>query len=133
MPQVVVTFQFETFLNICAIASVLRNPTNSTEASVTDYIVRVDGSSVPHRNVVIIPPDGTRHSALVYEASCDARRISISANSTCGESPSTNEVMLDPELRFMLNATLFGSAGNIEGKQKVHLQRSCTFTIIYTQ
>ena len=117
VPQDVVTIQLEHAKNMCAIASVLRNPTNQSdlEANVTNYTVNVDGKSVPYIiNDDIILTDGMKHSLLLYELSCGAHRVSISANNMCGESPSTYKVTLqDSKQNCMSNG---GTSNNIEGK-----------------
>ena len=105
-PQDVATFQLEHVQDMCAIASVLRNP---AEADATNYTVSVDGSNVQYTNASFISTDGLRHSALVYESSCATHNISISASNICGQSTGA-------EIRIVLNVTLFDSASNIEGK-----------------
>ena len=99
---------------MCAIVSVLPSPTNPAEANATNYTVSVDGESVPYRNADFVSSYGIRHSTLVYQSSCSTHRISISANNMCGESPGTYEIVLDPELRWMLNVDLTNTGGNIE-------------------
>ena len=101
IPQVVATFQLEHGKNMCAIASVLQIPTNPAEAAVTNYTVIVDGTSVAHENASFISTNRMIHSTPLYNSSCGAHRISISASNMCGDSPGADEIVLDSEQRFM--------------------------------
>ena len=119
IPQDVVTFQLEHLRNMCAIASVLQSPTNQAQADATNYTVSVDGENVPYRNASFNSTDETRHSALLYDATCGSHRITIFASNMCGQSPGTDVVMLDREPHFMLAIGLpepGGGTSNIECK-----------------
>ena len=104
MSQVIVTFQLEHVRNMCAIASILVSPTDPFEADATNYIVKVDGSDIDVRSE---SSSSKWTTTLVYESSCGAHNITIAANNTCGRSPDTYVMALDPERRFVLNVNTY--------------------------
>ena len=117
LPQNVLAFQLEHAEDMCAIISIVQSPTNPAEANFTSYIVLVDGETAPCRTGSFTSADGRRHYTIyIYESSCGAHRISISANNMCGQSPGTVGIMLDPEQHLMLNMIVPNSASNIECK-----------------
>ena len=113
VPQDVVTFHFNAFI-FCFAISILRSPTNPAEAGATNYSLSVDGSSVSYGLISnnFNLSDGMMYFILVHQSNCSARRISITANNMCGQSPSTNEIVQS----IVLNFTSFGGASNIECK-----------------
>ena len=113
VPRDVVTLQLEHIPNMCTIASIMQGPTNPTEANAINYTVNMDGLRVPYRYASITSTSGVRHSALLHNSNCGtAHRINISANNMCGQSPSTTQIVLDPEQRIVLSVNSPNSAKN---------------------